>query len=308
MAKLDPKTNPKLLSSESLTSTSSDKTLYLDIDLSIPVAKGQAAAATLTAVFSPDPAQLGAQVDVLLWFHGHKGQLNKQINLKGYSAQQYLSVDEFKFREFILTTSKRKFLFVMPTLGDTSKAGVLGEQIQAEAFLQQVLNGVRANMNSKVTDIGNIVLAAHSGGGAIMGTVAGFGGIFNKVREIWGIDCTYGSGSAFTAWAKQPGHTLDRLWVFSTGSWDVPEQLKFPKQPPGPNNPLIPAHRSGTGDDARQILNFAKKSKSSSIEVLIKPMPPESNRINFNYGVASGHNESVGFYFPQLVKTSRTLS
>ena len=38
-------------------------------------------------------------------------------------------------------------------------------------------------------------------------------------------------------------------------------------------------------------------------------MPPPSNKTdNFTYGVASGHNESVAFYFPQLVNTSRTLS
>jgi len=112
----------------------------------------------------------------------------------------------------------------------------------------------------------------------------------------------------FLKWAEQPGHKLDRLWVFSTGSWDVPEQLKYTNKPPGPDNPLIPAHRSGTGDNAKVILNHAKKIKSTSIEVLIKPMPPESNRINFNYGVAGGHNESVKFYFPQLVNTSRNLS
>lgn len=306
MAKLDPTATPTLLSSESQTATSSDKTLYLGIDLSVQVAKGQAAAAALTAAYSPDPTQLGAQVDVLLWFHGHKGQLNKQTNLKGYSAQQYLGVDAFKFREFILTTSKRKFLFVMPTLGDKSGAGILGEQTQAEAFLQQVVNGVKANMNNKVTGIGTIVLAAHSGGGAIMSKMVGYGGMFQKVREVWCIDSTYQSGSAFIAWAKQPGHTLDRLWVFSTGSWWA-KRLKDPQKPAGPDNPMIDV-RVGTGDYAHQILDFAKKSKSKSIEVLIKPMPPQSNMINFNYGVAGGHNESVKFYFPQLVKTSKNLA
>ncbi len=280
-----------------------DMTLYLKIDLAIPIGTGQAAAAPMTAVFSPDKTQLGSQVDVLLWFHGHKGQL-RNINLKGYTAQQYLDVPEFKLRDFILSTSKRKLLLVVPTLGDTSGSGLLGTQAQAEAFLQQVLNGVRKYMAPQVTDIGNIVLAAHSGGGKIMGTVAGFGGTFNKVREIWCFDCTYWSVTAFMDWHAQPSHTLDRLWVFSTGSWDA--GLKDPTKPPGPDNPQT---RSGTGDNARPILNLAKASKSPSIEVLIKPMPPQSNKTdNFTYGVASGHNESVGFYFPQLVSSSRILS
>lgn len=284
-------------------------TLNLNIDLTVPIAKGQAPVVPMTVVYAPAPKQLGAQVNILLWFHGWKAELNKTVNLKGYSAGDYLNVPEFKFRDFILKTSKRNFLLVFPTLGDKSGAGLLNKQTQAEAFLQQVLNGVRANMNSKVTDIGKIVLAAHSGGGAIMSTMAGFGGIFDKVREIWCVDCTYGSGPAFKTWAAKPAHTLDRLWVFSTGSWWVPRLLD-PTKKPGPTNPVVDPkdHRTGTGDDAKQILDFAKATKSKSIEVLIKPMPPDSNKTdNFTYGVASGHNESVGFYFPQLVQTSQTL-
>ena len=190
-------------------------TLNLKIDLAVPVDKGQAVVSPMTVVYAPAPKQLGAQVDVLLWFHGHKGQLNKSVNLKGFSAGDYLNVPEFKLRDLILKTSKRNFLLVFPTQGDTSKARLLSQQNQAEAFLQQVLNGVRVNMNPKVADIGKIVLAAHSGGGAIMSTMAWFGGTFDNVREIWCVDCTYGSGPAFKTWAANPAHTLDRLWVFS---------------------------------------------------------------------------------------------
>jgi hypothetical protein len=285
-------------------------TLNLKIDLAVQVAKGQAAVSPSTVVYAPAPKQLGAQVDILLWFHGHKGQLNKNVNLKGFSAGDYLLVPEFSFREMILKTSKRNFLLVFPTLGDKSGAGLLNKQDQAEAFLQQVLNGVRANMNSKVTDSGKIVLAAHSGGGAIMSTMVGFGGTFDKVREVWCVDCTYGSGPSFKAWAAKPAHKLDKLWAFSTGSWWVP-RLQDPNKPQGPANPVVDPkdHRTGTGDDTQQILDYAKASKSKSIEVLIKPMPPETNKTdNFTYGVASGHNESVAFYFPQLVSKSRTLT
>jgi hypothetical protein len=320
MADLDPKATPSLMPSTDVdvitgagggaAPTIPGMTLNLKIDLGVAVGKGQAAVSPMTVVYAPDPKQLDAQVDILLWFHGHKGQLNKAVNLRGFSAGDYLLVPEFKFREFILKTSKRKFLLVFPTLGDKSGAGLLNQQGQAEAFLQQVLNGVRAKMNPKVTGIGKIVLAAHSGGGAIMGRVAGYGGTFDKVREIWCVDCTYGSAGAFVSWAKKPGHAHDRLWAFSTGSWWVPK-LKDPSKPQGPDNPVVNPHdhRTGTGDDAQQILALGKASKSSSVEALIKPVPPDSNKTaNFTYGVASGHNESVGFYFPQLVNTSRTLS
>ena len=143
-----------------------------------------------------------------------------------------------------------------------------------------------------------------------MSTMVGFGGTFDKVREVWCVDCTYGSGPSFKAWAAKPAHKLDRLWAFSTGSWWVP-RLQDPTKPQGPTNPVVDPkdHRTGTGDDTQQILDYAKASKSNSIEVLIKPMPPASNKTdNFTYGVASGHNESVAFYFPQLVSSSRTLT
>jgi hypothetical protein len=317
MADLDPKTTPSLMPSadpDVITGAGGGAapsipgmTLNLNIDLGVTVDRGQAPVTPMTVVYAPDPNQLGGQVDILLWFHGHKGQLNKVVNLSGFSAGDYLQVPEFQLRQFILKTSKRQFLLVVPTLGDKSGAGLLNQQGQAEAFLQQVLNGVRAKMNPKVGDIGKIVLAAHSGGGAIMSRLSGFGGTFDKVREIWCVDCTYGSGPAFKSWAAKPAHKLDRLWVFSTGSWTV-HQLKDPKRPAGPDNPMVDK-RTGTGDDAEQILQFAKSTKSTSIEVLIKPVPPNSNKTdNFTYGVASGHNESVGFYFPQLVNTSRTLS
>jgi hypothetical protein len=301
---LNPIDIPSLTAAESGASPSPDKTVFLEIDLNVTVKTGQAAVDPMTAVFAADPTKLGDEVDILLWFHGHKGYLGSQkIDLKGYSAQKYLKVPEFKLREFILTTSKNQFLLVVPTLGDTSGAGLLEQQSEAEAFLQQVLNGVRKHMGAKVSSVGNIVLAAHSGGGAIMSKVAAFTGIFDNVKEIWCDDCTYGSGPEFKKWAAKPAHIHDRLWAFSTGSFN---KLKFADKPAGPDNPVI--GRWGTGDDTKLILDFAKSSKSATIEVLIANFGPTGKTPNFNYGVASGHNESVGYYFPQLVTSSKTLS
>jgi hypothetical protein len=311
---------PNLTASESLSSGSPDKTLYLEIDLEVAVQKGQSAVKPMTAVFSPDPTKLGSSsIDVLLWFHGHKGQLNKTINLKGYSAQQYLQVAEFKLREFILTTGKKQFLLVVPTLGDKSGAGVLARQDQAEAFLQQVLNGVQKHMGAKTATLGNIVLAAHSGGGAIMSKLAGYSGAFDNVKEIWCVDCTYGSGPAFKKWAET--HVNNKLFVFSTGEFPTFEHPTSGKAAvkPGPDNRAIGFW--GTGNDAKLIYDYAVAKKSATIEVRINTLStkdlskPDNERTtgpyttsNFTYGFATEHNQSVGFYFPKLVDASKTLS
>ena len=84
-------------------------------------------------------------------------------------------------------------------------------------------------MNPKVTDIGKIVLAPfrwrrdHGYDGGVRRDIR------QGARDL-DVDCTYGIGPAFMSWAAEPGHTLDRLWAFSTGSWWVPK-LKDPTKP-----------------------------------------------------------------------------
>ena len=204
-------------------------------------------------------------MDVLLWFHGDKNVWSNtrkgHLYLWGKSVQEYLKVDECKLREFILQSSARNFLLVVPTLNDHTGSqpkhtagGLLWDQAQAEAFLQQVLNGVKKHMGINVSGIGNIVLAAHSGGGHILTHMAQyFAGTFNKVNEIWCFDCTYWGGDPFISWAKKGHSNNPRLFVYSTGGT-------------GPKE---------TGDSANAILTFAqsKPAPTTSVEVLIDDYP-----------------------------------
>src|SRR5262249_14663773 len=159
-----------------------------------------------TAVFAPDPTRLSGAVDVLLWFHGDKHVWSKKRtaqNLKkprpdkdpdlylwGESIKTYLETDECKLREVILPSTKKKFRLVAPTLNDQTGVSIDStnpdeskrdynpgalrwKQADAEAYLQQVLNGVQRHMkvNNTLT-LGNVVLAAHSGGGHLQSQMA----------------------------------------------------------------------------------------------------------------------------------------
>ena len=104
-----------------------DKTAYLEINLKID-AKGGQPVVPMTAVFAPDATKLSGAVDVLLWFHGDKHYWDNSgtdRKFPGESIQFYLSqLPLCKLREFILQSTKRKFLLVAPTLNDQTGASV----------------------------------------------------------------------------------------------------------------------------------------------------------------------------------------
>jgi hypothetical protein len=295
---------PDLIDQEPPSATSPGHTLFLKIDLHIDPMGGKPVP-PMTAVFAPDPDLLPTgDVDLLLWFHGDKDVWSRNrkghLYLWGKSVQDYLKVDECKLREFILQSSARCFLLVVPTLGDHTgrgpkhtAGGLLWQQAQAEAYLQQVLNGVTKHMGVSVTGIGNIVLAAHSGGGHILSHMAQyFSGQFQKVNEVWCFDCTYWGGDPLIAWAKK-GHSNPRLWVYSTG---------------GKGN-------GATGDSANAILAFSQSSAAATtnIEVLIDDYPSVGKTSSTKFfvphyhGSAKGHYESIEKYLPRLVDTSKNI-
>jgi hypothetical protein len=139
-----------------------DKTAYLEIDLNVDAMGGQDVH-KMTAVFAPDPSKLSGEVDILLWFHGDKHywsqhpKVDKYFN--GKSIHYYLNEPVLaltKLREFILKSSKRQFVLVAPTLNDNTgngpkhtAGGLLWQQADAEAYLQQVLNGVKKHLGGK---------------------------------------------------------------------------------------------------------------------------------------------------------------
>jgi hypothetical protein len=296
---------PKLLDQDSPTAALPGHTLYLEIDLEVNPMDGQPVA-PMTAVYVPDTKKpLTGNVDILLWFHGDKRVWSRNrkgtLNMSGKSVQDYLKVNECKLREFILQSSKRNFVLVVPTFGDRAgygpkktAGGLLWQQADAEAYLQQALNGVKQHLGLSVTNPGTVVLAAHSGGGHLLSRMAQFftGGVFDRVNEVWCFDCTYWGSEPFLTWAKR-GHSHPRLWVYSTGG-------------SGPQ---------ATGDYANAILDFSKTktAPATGIEVLIDNYPASGKTSSTNnfiatyHGSANGHYESIEKYLAQLIDTSQNL-
>jgi hypothetical protein len=298
---------------------------YLNIDLKVHPMGGEPVV-PMTAVFAPDPTQLSGEVNVLLWFHGDKhywDHTGADFTFPGKSIQYYLTDPKLtlcKLREFILQTSQKKFLLVAPTLNDKTGVSVDAdhknynpgalrwEQADAEAYLKQVLKGANKYLGANASEVGNIVLAAHSGGGHLQGQMAQhfWGQMFNKVNEVWCFDSTYWGSSPFIAWARKGHSNNPRLWVYSTGGTTGVNAAAIKKltEPPPPAKPK-PA---GTTPPAKPNTLLTTK-----IEVLIDNYPKHGK---WSYtdgfwaaygGSAGGHYEGIGKYLPTLVGNSQNL-
>jgi len=321
---LNPSATPKLLSEDKPTSGSPAHTIYLEINLEFP--KGREAD-PMTAVFAPDPSQLTApEVNVLVWLHGDKAVWSKHRkgtkDMSGTTVQDYLQVQETMLRDFILASSKRKFVLVVPTLSDRTgtgdaPGGLLWKQDQFEAFLQQALNGVKAYMKKATTDVKNLIVAAHSGGGHIQGHIADtFGGMFDKkLKELWCFDCTYWGG--LKGWVKSH-HSDCRLWAYSTGEART-FKLVDPKKKEAPDNPRNVPARSGTGDTAAALLELARQlpASATTVDVFVESfagnLQPTDSTPNFvaKFGMPDGkrHYESIETCFTKVLdSTNKTFA
>lgn len=309
------------------------RTAYLNIDLNVARAWGEPVL-PVTAVFAPNPAALTGEVNVLLWFHGDKKywQSNGQNGgvFWGQSIQYYLNGPPMvRLREFILRTNKN-FLLVAPTLsdraggGDGLPAGVLWDQTDARAYLQQALNGANKHLGVKGTKLGNIVLAAHSGGGHIQAHMAGTfaGDPFHRMNEVWCFDSTYWGDARLQRWAERP-HSGARLFVYATGGSTAVaarslRRFSRPTPPPPPwgkPNVRDMIAKPGAGVPVavlrkRSETSFATVMRSmTDIEVLIEQDP--ENKTNPAWtaygGSAGGHYECIPKYLPLLVERSRNL-
>jgi hypothetical protein len=200
------------------------ETLYFAIDLKIPGAPAR------TGVFLPRTFKPGAGVDVVLYLHGHKA-----AELAAPAIEQYWNAARFPYgalRESVVA-SGRNVVLVAPTLGPKSQAGALLAPGGFDAFLRQVLAGLRAHGPYRAAPsapaLQNIILACHSGGGFPMRRLAGGRDrAAALIRECWGFDCTYNKGDDvfWAGWGKaRPGAKVHIYYIAGSPTAPLAEKL-----------------------------------------------------------------------------------
>ena len=201
-------------------------TCYVEIDLKITDrayryfdsagAKTGTAAADppkMTAIYVPQKFQPNAETDLIIYLHGFldgtPGILTKGGGRHIPPIQYYLNYVKppatryFNFRE-IINQSGKSVVFVAPTLGGKAQYGNLVNNF--DNYVDQVIWAVnehiyRARNLGGQFKLGNIILAAHSGGGSAMLGIAGQSKstYARRIKSFWGFDSWYNGSAGWNA-------------------------------------------------------------------------------------------------------------
>ena len=167
-------------------------TFYVEINLDL----GKLAK-PITGIFFPVGFRPVPQVDLILYLHGYKKDQNERW-YPNLAIDQYWTNSSFPFYYFPLregvSDCGKNAVLVAPTLGPKSEAGnLIGE---FDRYLDQVISAIATygpfqNKNQSA-QLGNIILASHSGGGSPMLRIATSKNRYAaNISECWGFDCLY---------------------------------------------------------------------------------------------------------------------
>jgi hypothetical protein len=200
-----------------------------------------------TGVFFPAGFQFPGKLNVILYFHGHKAAEFKTIN-------EYWSgrLHNLYLREFVNATCKQAVL-IAPTMGAAPGSslnagmGIFANPGAADDYLAEVARWVGKYVPQYVSkgtpEIGNIVLAGHSGAGGIL--LQQVRTMRSPVREVWGFDTMYGWGTrtVYVRGKKTEEDIVVAEWLKATLSHQAAVEL----QPPTGGIPIpIPTLRPTT--------------------------------------------------------------
>lgn len=181
-----------------------------------------------TGVFFPSGFAFPNKINVILYFHGHKAGEFSTIN-------EYWNgnLHNIRLREDINATGKQAVL-IAPTLGAkpgsglNSDMGIFRNAGAADDFLAEVVKWIGKYVpqyvaKKQVPEIGNLVLAGHSGAGGILSQQVKT--MSTPICEVWGFDTMYGQGSrSILVKGKKKDENIDVVgeWLLSAFMHDIP--------------------------------------------------------------------------------------
>lgn len=179
----------------------------------LPIARNATLKGRVTGAFVPCAARTAKTIDVIVYFHGFVETCRGDLAKFGKRGMEYYwSVAPFDKLRSRLDASGRAAVLIAPTLHEwvgarssgSDRGGDLHEKNRLDKLIGTVLDELK---NRKAIDagaaIGNIVLAAHSGGGKPMHDAIGATNALRpKIRACWGFECVYYGTSNYVRWLK----------------------------------------------------------------------------------------------------------
>jgi len=191
-----------------------EQTLYARIPLG-----GESPARPLTGIFIPSGYRVRGPVDLILYLQGHRTQPDAAW-FRALTIDKYWNSARFPrwaLRE-ATNASRKNVVLVAPTMGVRSQATQFSKPGGLDAYLERVMAVLSTNGQFRKLgtppEVGSIILACHSGGGARMLELVTVGNkLASRVRECWAFDSLYGAGieSAWYNWARR--HPAAKLYV-----------------------------------------------------------------------------------------------
>jgi hypothetical protein len=194
----------------------------------------EAPALPLTGIFVPVGYQLQPQVDLIIYLHGHK--IPSGVSTSA-TIVDFWTRPEYRLREGLNESAKNAIL-AAPTLGVKSTAGKLtDEKFGLDWYVDQVLKVLLDRGPYKGATqppaVGSIVLACHSGGGAVMRQLALMKHRNSaNIREFWGFDCLYNPADPKLWRAAMVGRNAQLFVYYLNSTARISQDLGGKGKPP----------------------------------------------------------------------------
>lgn len=155
------------------------------------------------AIFIPSGYRPQKETDLLIYFHGHYG------NVLG-------AMEEFKLREQVVAAG-RNVIFVFPEgpkNAEDSGGGRLEEPDALKALVAEVLDTLVKTNRIPTRQLGRVLLAGHSGAYRVISFCLEHGGLENHVVAACLLDSSYARLNAFVDWAvRDSKHRLFSIFT-----------------------------------------------------------------------------------------------
>jgi D-alanyl-D-alanine carboxypeptidase/D-alanyl-D-alanine-endopeptidase (penicillin-binding protein 4) len=168
------------------------------------------------AMFIPTNFRATDKVDFVVHFHGWRNTVAGAL-------------EQFHLAEQLVDSGKNAILVVPqgPRLAPDSFGGKLEDTNGFKLFMAEAMETLRARgfLAQRRSELGNVILSAHSGGYHAVAAILDHGGLAEKIREVWLFDALYGGAENFAAWQKSQNGRLVDIYTDHGGTKEESEKL-----------------------------------------------------------------------------------
>jgi hypothetical protein len=155
-------------------------------------------------IFIPAGFSPGERVDYVVHFHGHLNHVSKVL-------------DQYKLAPQLVGAKMNAILLVPQGPKDAADSGGGKLELDQGGFarlIEEVTVYLQSQGRIHTTQVGRIVLSAHSGGYKVTAAILHHGGMDTNITDVFLLDASYGSLPWFADWCKaNPSHHLVSLFT-----------------------------------------------------------------------------------------------